>query len=205
MTLLRLPGWVRGYLDEMLRFAERPNGRVCETADVADVAFAIRAHDDEIEMLTRAVAMLLTEGALTSDAGGLWLADFAIDQKNYEAERKRAYRATQRQNQNVPDAGGVSGTVSQDQRRSEERRIPLTPKGGRLRKRSEDPEETRRVRANYATDAKDGFYGEEVQRRAIAAARERGHALARLIDEIEDGQHPRRRPQVLLPPIEAVS
>lgn len=204
-SLLRLPAWVRGYLDEMLRIAERPSGRICDAATALDdVAFAIRAHADELPMLSKAIDLLCAEGALVVRDGILWWADFADSQRNYEAARKAAQRAkTSAPGNNVPDSPGVShnsGTVPQDQRRSDEKEPP-NPQRGRVRKaRYTDPEERRRIRNRLAEDAKEGFHGPEAQRRAIAGWRTNDGALGILVDELESGQHPRMSLRLALPP-----
>lgn len=153
---LRLPAWVRGYGDEMLRYAERPNGRVCDTTEPADVALRIFAHPDEIEDLTEAIARLMKQGFLIEQGGALWIDNFAKAQENYEAIRKRNYRsrtagdkepaeAVSRVVPTVPDIGDnaptgarvpprpdspiKSGTVPQEEIREDQRRgeDPPTP------------------------------------------------------------------------------
>jgi hypothetical protein len=205
-SFLRLPAWVRGYADEILRVSERPSGRICSVdGALDDIAFAIRAHASETEMLKQALEMLLKQGEIFIKDGALWYADFAVIQRNYEAARKAAQRLRDREDQfaatrpNVPDspAGpGHSGTVPQDQRRSEKIESPLPPKGARLRKRAEDPEERRRRRNVLASDAQAGFYGSEVQSRLAAS---RGPSVTALIDELETGIHPRVSLRLALP------
>lgn len=136
-SLLRLPAWVRGYAAEMLRVASRPTGRVCDTALVDDVAFAIRAHAGEEEDLAEAIRLLLDEGSLLEKDGALYIANFSEEQKNYEAARKQAQRDQQRsQSRVVPDvpdspvSSGSSGIVPQEEIRSEEIRSEEIREGG---------------------------------------------------------------------------
>lgn len=175
-SLLRLPGWVRGYLDEMLRIAERPSGRICDAATALDdVAFAIRAHASESSMLAQAIEQLCAEGSLVVREGALWWADFPESQRNYEAARKAAQRSKARQADgpivpDSPDESPNSGTVPQDQRRSDKKEPP-NPRGGRVRKaRFEDPEETRRARNQKHDNVMSGRYGSAVREQMQALA-----------------------------------
>lgn len=204
ISLLRLPAWVRGYLDEILRFAERPTGKICDTVDPADVAFAIRAQPDEFEQLTRAIRMLITEGALTIEGGALHYADFGVEQRNYEAARKATQRAkAAEEKRNVPDNPVTSHKIREDQRRGES---PQPPEGGRSLRRREprktvDAEERRRVRKELHADAACGVYGKAMRERAAAAQASPDSELMRqLLDELERGEHPRKRLVELLPP-----
>jgi len=67
---------VRGYGDEMLRFAERPNGRVCDTPNGEDVALRLFAHPDEAADIAEAVQRLLAQGYLVLREDGLYIAEF---------------------------------------------------------------------------------------------------------------------------------
>jgi hypothetical protein len=206
-SFLRLPAWVRGYADEIVRIAERPSGRIC-SADGAldDIAFAIRAHASEVDQLKQAIEMLLKQGELVIRDGLLWYADFAVTQRNYEAARKAAQRQRDRVEAGgptVPDSPaspGQSGTVPQDQRRSDQIDPPLPPEhGGRVRKvrpKAEDPEERRRRRGNLVVDAESGFYGPELRERLKAAV---GEARGKVVDELERGQHQKVPLRLALP------
>lgn len=200
ISLLRLPAWVRGYLDEILRFAERPTGKICDTADPSDVAFAIRAQPSELAMLVEAIGLLLAEGALIVLDGALHYADFGVEQKNYEAARKAAQRAkSSEQKENVRDIPGPSRKIRED----EIRKSPQPPEaGGRVRKARgeralyENPEERRRIRNRHASDILDGFYGQAMQEAAHSA---RGSAMAGLVDKVERGDAQRVRLELALP------
>jgi hypothetical protein len=133
-SFLRLPAWVRGYSDEMIRFAERPYGRVCDTANPADVAFRIRAHESESEQVAEAVRLLTAQGFLSTEQDGLYITNFAKAQENYEATRKREWRLGQQNvSGTVRDNPDAHGTVPQEERREDKIREedpPVVPRSG---------------------------------------------------------------------------
>jgi hypothetical protein len=103
MSFLRLPAWVRGYGDEMVRFAERPHGRICETTKLEDLAFVLRCHEDELVNLADAVSQLLVQGFLVEREGALVVTNFEKAQKSADALRKARWRAKQTSGTDVPD------------------------------------------------------------------------------------------------------
>lgn len=130
---MRLKGWVRGYASEMVRFAGRPNGLLCDSSDVLDVARVIFVGDDEHEMLTSAIAQLLEVGFLEERENGLFIANFREAQESRDAKRKRQRVAES------PERRGKSGTARNgaeetdalktrlDQTRLEDPPLPPTP------------------------------------------------------------------------------
>lgn len=86
---MRLKGWVRGYASEMVRFAGRPHGLLCDSSDVLDVARVIFVGNDEHEMLASAIAQLLEVGFLEERENGLFVANFREAQESKDAKRKR--------------------------------------------------------------------------------------------------------------------
>ena len=111
---LRLPCWVRGYSSEMIRAAEKPGGRLCETTDIEDLAVVLRAQPDEIEMLGKAVAMLLERGTLKVVDGALYLPNFDAAQESSDAKRVRANRA-RRSNKAAQDGASSNSSNSSNE------------------------------------------------------------------------------------------
>lgn len=108
---LRLPCWVRGYSSEMIRVAEKPGGRLCETTDIEDLAVVLRAQPDELDMLRKAVELLLERGTLEVRDGALYLPNFDEAQESSDAKRVRANRA-RRSNRPGRDRGVTNSSNS---------------------------------------------------------------------------------------------
>lgn len=126
---LRLPAWVRGYGDELLRCADRRTGRVCDTTEAGDVALVIHAHPDEHEQLGKAIERLVGQGFLVVREGALFVDNIKPATESYEAVRKRNQRERQRaaNGSNVPDSPVCPPSVPLEERRGEKKFNPLNP------------------------------------------------------------------------------
>jgi len=91
------------------------------------------------------------------------------------------------------DANGWRKACWQAAFRAQLLAMPDRPSGVR---RAEDPEERRRRRGMLAVDVESGFYGGALKERFAAA---RGPAAATLLDEVERGEHQKRRLGLALP------
>lgn len=141
---LRLPAWVRGYGDEILRHCNT-DGLVIDTDDPADIALVIRAHPDEVTRLGEAVEKLVSQGFLSRTEAGLFVTNYkTMRQRRLATERKKKQRNQDDPDEAVTDSHTPSRSVTlrhgghaQDvsSHRGEERRgedsPPNPPPGGR--------------------------------------------------------------------------
>jgi len=104
VSWLRLPVWVRGYGDELLRHADT-DGSVCATDSPADVAIVLRAHPDEIDRLAEAMAQLAAQGFLLVSADGVFIT-------NYRSLRERKLARLRQQKRRDRDATEPSPPVT---------------------------------------------------------------------------------------------
>lgn len=115
----RLPLWVRGMADEMVRYATRPDGLVSDSPDKQDIADLLYAHPDEVDQVGEAVAALLGIGFLEVREGGLYIANFSEAQQSVDARRKRESRGTARKQADSQPVGEPVRDVRTERTRPE--------------------------------------------------------------------------------------
>jgi hypothetical protein len=114
----RLPAWVRGYGDELLRAANHFNGVICDSIDAEDIALLIFAHPGEVDNLRNAINQLVEQGFLTVVNGSLVVTNLQ-DGNEYkrlrDAERQKNRRETAADNRPTqsPANGSDCHTLSQ--------------------------------------------------------------------------------------------
>ena len=142
VKFLKLPLVARSICHEMTRIAEKPSGRVCDSCDPDDLAFALRAHDDEYELVHETLKALLANGTLEAREDGLYMPNFAAAQESDSAKRAREWRDTkrakgspnvrernERNERNEPQSAPSQDQTRPDQTRPE-RDPPNPPEGG---------------------------------------------------------------------------
>jgi hypothetical protein len=120
---LRLPVWVRGYGDELLRHCD-DTGLICDSRDARDVALVVRAQPDEVDQLAEAIDRLLAQGFLALEVSGLTIANYkTIRERRLARDRQKKSR----QSRNVTGSHGSHETSHREEKRREEERIPPKP------------------------------------------------------------------------------
>jgi len=94
--------------DEMVRYAERPDGLLADSNDAQEVADLLFAHDDEVAQVAIAIRLLVEIGFLEEREGCLYVSNFREAQASLDARRKREKR---NDSQKQGESPAVSGRV----------------------------------------------------------------------------------------------